>query len=720
MQNLINSAKDLGKGVRLAADTAVWAGNVVSRQVKGGRSGVCLVCNNLQPYGHEDTFGHPSAAWSQIIDPQKTARRKELASVATLVLEKIAPKKILESREIDPKTGLPKNDCKYCRLLCEIFDAYFIDEWMSWITETKNGMPIQVGLMIKEGVPLIINCWNFTYDKWFPNPRVDLEVYMDPMPPTPTPGAPIVGPVGSRATDVRSEECMRFMKESVLECCRTHSGCTIPSDGFVPTRLIYVGGGNNALKLCDSIPSGQNISWAALSHCWGGRKPLSLTKATLNTLKNQINFSELPATFQDAVTVAQELGLSYVWIDSLCIVQDDKTDWQQEAALMGSVYNRAFVVICGASSPNPSTPYLRPREEEWLPKRFSFSPSPGVNTPIMVRQRHLLAAPLEQGLLEPPFTSSWATLKKVGPLYSRGWCFQEAYLASRIINFAPGAIIYECKTHRKSEDQLPPYPCTTPGTLGETSPLAQWHMIVKSYTSRQLTFTTDKLPAIAGAATTMPQAKTSRYLAGLWSESLLLDLLWQVMHGSAHKPLMTKEHEENAPTWSWASMNWGVVWSPQTSPQLLATVVDARTEVVGANPYGQVSGGTVTLRGRIKYCRLTANYHRNEHWVDYRKSDGTYSKKQHFRTDGALVPGTIPGQNGTFACRSRLTVSGSAMETAAAVFCIAKTPWMKSDHVGLVLGMSPKSLGRMERVGAIFNMPKDWYETGEETTVTIV
>ncbi|KAI1391047.1 HET-domain-containing protein [Hypoxylon trugodes] len=725
MSSLFNSAKDVAKGVRLAADTAVWAGNAVLRRVIGSRNGLCLICNNLQPYGHENTFGRPNHAWSQFIDPEQTARRKELSSVPTLVLEEISTKKLLESREIDPETGRPKRNCKYCRLLCDIFDAYFIDEWMSWITETKNAMPIQVGLMIKEGAPLIINCWNFTYDKWFQNTRVDLELYMVPMPLTPISGAPAMGHVGPRAADVRSEECMRFMKESVRECCGSHPRCATQTDGFVPTRLIYVGGGKDALKLCDAIPPGQNITWAALSHCWGGGKPLSLTKSALGSLKEHIEFSELPATFQDAITVAQELGLAYVWIDSLCIIQDDKTDWEKEAARMGSVYSRAFIVISGASSPNPNTPYLQLREGEWLPKRFDFPVSPGVNIPIMVRQRHLLAAPLEQGLLEPPFTSSWATLKKVGPLYARGWCFQESFLAPRILNFAPGAIIYECKTHRKSEDQLPPYPITVPGTLGEVTPMEQWHMIVKSYTSRQLTFVSDKLPAIAGAATIMPQAKTSRYLAGLWSETLLLDLLWQVMPGRAHTPLMTKEHEENAPTWSWASMNWGVTWNPMKSIQLLATVVDAQTNVVGANPYGQVSGGTITLRGRIKYCKLSADYHKNQHWVYYTKADGSLSRKQHFRTDGALVPGTISGQPSTFACRSRKTTSGNAMETTAAFFCIAKTYWLKTRqalpiYMGLVLGMSPKFPGHMERVGCVWQLPEDWYDSGEEVTVAIV
>ncbi|KAI5865436.1 HET-domain-containing protein [Durotheca rogersii] len=720
MHSLVSSAKGLTKGVRLAAETAAWAGNAVSRQIRGSRNSVCLVCNNLQPYRHEDAFGRPSAVWDQLSDPEQAARRKELSSVPTLVLEHLSTKKLLECRELDPATGRLKNDCKYCRLLCEIFDAYFIDEWMSWITETKNNMPIQFGLMIREGAPLIVNCWNFTYDKWFQNARVDLELYMSPMPQYPIPGAPTMGPTGIRATDVRSDQCMRFMKESVTECCTTHPACAFQPGAFVPTRLIYIGGGKGALMLCEGLPAGQNVVWAALSHCWGGGNPLSLLGSNIASLKERIDFAQLPATFQDAVTVALELGLAYLWIDSLCIVQDDKTDWEKEAALMGAVYNQAFIVISGASSPNPSTPYLRPREEEWLPKCFSFSPSPGVEIPIMVRQRHLLAAPLEQGLLEPPFTSSWATLKRVGPLYARGWCFQESFLARRILHFAPGAVIYECKTHRKSEDQLPPYPSTAPGTLGEVGPAEQWHMIVQSYTSRQLTFTKDKLPAIAGAATAMPQARTSRYLAGLWSETLLLDLLWQVMPGRTHAPLMTPEHEANAPTWSWASVDWGVTWDTLKSPAPLARVVAAQTEVPGANPYGQVAKGTVTIQGRIKYCRLVADYHRNEHWVSYQKPDGSASRKLHFRTDGALVAGAVPGRADTFACRSRLTTGGTAIETGAVFLCIAKCPWMKSDHVGLILGVSPKYPGFMERVGKITNVSRDWYDTGSDATVTIV
>jgi Heterokaryon incompatibility protein (HET) len=448
MGSLLKAVNDLAKGARFAAGLAVWSGHSISRQFNAGVRGVCLVCNNLQPYGHEDTFGRAGARWHDREGEPEGLRalRTKASAVATLVLADISPKELLEAREIDKQTGLPKRNCRYCRLLCGIFDAFFIDEYMSWITETKNGMPISVGLMIREGLPLVINCWGFTYDKYILKPRVDLEVYSEsaPSPPAHLAGAPSMGPAGPRPENVGSERCMRFMKECVRQCCAEHKVCTAQATGFVPTRLICLGQSNEDLRICESIPTNEGITWAALSHCWGGSQPYKLQRANLPRLKQHINSSDLPATFCNAIEVARELGLRYLWIDSLCIVQDDKTDWEFEAARMGTVYGRAFVVLCAASSPNPQTPFLGQRDEDWLPKRVEFETEQGAKMPIMVRRRHLLAAPLEQGSYEPPFTSAWASLKRVGPLYKRGWCFQETFLATRILHFAPGAIIFEC------------------------------------------------------------------------------------------------------------------------------------------------------------------------------------------------------------------------------------------------------------------------------------
>lgn len=470
MPKLFETLGDLAKGAGVAADTAVWLGRYAKRQYNSNRNGVCLLCNNLQPEGHENTF-----IWTPTGAQPKNTRLSQDGGVPALSLENLSTKELLKSREINPQTDAPFRDCRYCRLLCSVFDAFYIDEWMSWVTETHSAMPVSFGLMIRRGAPLVVTTIGFVYDKYWKDARSDVEIYLDAnaipsaVPSAASapavPGLPALGPAGVRQTDTRSEACLRFVKESVRQCCAEHGGCRNASGAFVPTRLLYVGGGDTALRLCETTTWQEQPPYVALSHCWGGSKPLSLVKARLEEFKKHINLFDLPNTFKDAITVTQELQLPYLWIDSLCIIQDDTTDWEQEAARMADVYSKAFLVVTGSSSPNPETPFLGPREEEWQTRTFNLPVAPGVNVPLKARKRAVLAAPLDQGLLEPPFTTSWGTLKRVGPLYNRGWCFQESYLATRNLHFSPGSLVFECRTHRRGDDQLPPYPCTTPGTL---------------------------------------------------------------------------------------------------------------------------------------------------------------------------------------------------------------------------------------------------------------
>lgn len=741
MPKLFETLGDLAKGAGVAADTAVWLGRYAKRQYNSNKNGVCLLCNNLQPEGHENTF-----TWTPTgAQPKNTRPAPGGVGVPALSLENLSTKELLRSREINPQTGAPFRDCRYCRLLCEVFDAFYIDEWMSWVTETHSAMPVSFGLMIRRGAPLVVTTVAFVHDKYWKDARSDVEIYLDvnaipsavPYALVPAePGLPALGPAGVRETDTRSEACLRFIKKSVRQCCAEHVACRNSSGAFVPTRLLYVGGGNAALRLCETTTWQEQPPYVALSHCWGGSKPLSLVKSRLEEFKKHINLSDLPNTFKDAITVTQQLQLPYLWIDSLCIIQDDTKDWEQEAARMADVYSKAFLVVTGSSSPNPETPFLGPREEEWQTKTFNLSTAPGVNTSLKARKRAVLAAPLDQGLLEPPFTTSWGTLKRVGPLYNRGWCFQESYLATRNLHFSPGSLVFECRTHRRGEDQLPPYPSTAPGTLGglAADPADQWRMLVKSFTSRQLTFGGDKLPAIGGAAVTMPQAQGGgggQYLAGLWKDTLLLDLMWQVMpwlvlSGQESESLAYDDKDGGPPTWSWASMKWGVVWSPLKSPQIVARVLEAKATVEGVNPYGKVSGGVIRLQGRLRRCRLKFDFRQVNFDAYYTLDDGTTSKPQHYRTDGPLSREAVPGPYGANVRRGRdgpYGVDPAKEEFTAAVFFIACCPLVGHigrNYVGLLLGTSPRSAGCMERVGAIFNLPKGWYDSAEEAVVTIV
>lgn len=732
MSGIFSAIQDIAKGAQTAANTTRWAGHVAARYYNASKNGICLVCNNLQPHNHEDTFGRPGAGASRNQFSGLNAQDRRFASVPTLVLTKLKTNEILKCRG-EKEGKVQENTCRYCRLLFDIFEAFFVDEWMDWKTETMNAMQISFGLMIQEGKPLIVNCTGFVHDKYLKHARMDVEVYWDSQFQYPQiPGLPTMGATGIRATDVRSDSCTWFIRESVRQCVAEHPACVLPFQGFIPSRLLYVGGGEQSLRLYETRTWSQPTAWVALSHCWGGAKPLSLTRETYNDFQQHIDFSKLPETFRNAISVTQMLGLAYLWIDSLCIIQGDKDDWAQEAGRMAQVYSHAYVVVTTASSVNPSTPILAPREEDWLPQRISFPLSPGVTVPVMARKRYMLAAPLEQGLQEPPFSPSWAELKRLGPLYDRGWCFQEAHLATRNLQFTPGAIIFECKTHRRSEDQLAPYPSTL--GVGRQDPAEQWRMIVKAFTSRQLTYGSDKLPAIAGAATIMPQARTNQYLAGLWSNTLHLDMLWRVrpydiLSGYETAELAYDDENGGPPSWSWASMKWQVDWFVLTdkNPKPIARVLSATTEITNKlNPYGEVSGGRLVLQGRIKYCYLQWDIRNKENVVYYTKPDGTESMKSTFLEDGPLSwteKPTGPGQEAQrLVRRGREGPFEKQMHANGAVLFIVTGGRLLREYMGVVLGWSPRAgyEGCFERVGVSTWMYSDWYDSAVDATVTIV
>lgn len=75
-------------------------------------------------------------------------------------------------------------------------------------------------------------------------------------------------------------------------------------------------------------------NYVALSHCWGPEPPLKTTSKNRRQMERDLSWSFLPKTFQDAILVTLHLGMQYIWIDSLCIIQDDALDWDRESARM--------------------------------------------------------------------------------------------------------------------------------------------------------------------------------------------------------------------------------------------------------------------------------------------------------------------------------------------------------------------------------------------------
>jgi hypothetical protein len=234
----------------------------------------------------------------------------------------------------------------------------------------------------------------------------------------------------------------------ISECERNHEKCFVlsPLQSEMPGRLIQVNtispvGLANSLRLVEvsslTTPNG-GLKYAALSHCWGN--PTLLLQTTSQNLLShmqEIIFETLPQTFQDAVTVTRKLGIPYLWIDCLCIVQGDPQDWQVEAAKMGSLYQNAYLTIA-ATKARGSTEGL------------FVSYAPALHVDLSTPDNTL--SDITQLRVRP-----WDWFEMYpgdSPLPERALVFQEMMLSRRSVHFAEGQLYWSCASCKASEDGL--------------------------------------------------------------------------------------------------------------------------------------------------------------------------------------------------------------------------------------------------------------------------
>lgn len=138
---------------------------------------------------------------------------------------------------------------------------------------------------------------------------------------------------GPLSNDTGSIESMQLAKRWLHECKAHHKHCNSKNTGFLPKRLLDVGlRGLDMIRLCVCEQDSVTGPYITLSHCWGEAIFLKLIKTTFPMLRQGIPFEDLPATFRDAVNVCRELGVQYIWIDSLCIFHDSRSDWRTKSS----------------------------------------------------------------------------------------------------------------------------------------------------------------------------------------------------------------------------------------------------------------------------------------------------------------------------------------------------------------------------------------------------
>lgn len=140
-------------------------------------------------------------------------------------------------------------------------------------------------------------------------------------------------------------------KKYMDDCTKRHPICSSNIPTVQPTRIIDVGLDAILQNIFLTTLQDDRAQYVTLSHCWGDTSTiLTTTKDTIEQRRRNIPFSELPRTFQDAVQITRALGLRYLWIDSLCIIQDDKDDWQFESAKMAEIYLGSCLTIAATAS----------------------------------------------------------------------------------------------------------------------------------------------------------------------------------------------------------------------------------------------------------------------------------------------------------------------------------------------------------------------------------
>ncbi|KAK6844272.1 hypothetical protein PG995_014382 [Apiospora arundinis] len=413
--------------------------------------------------------------------------------------------------------------------------------------------------------------------------------------------------------DTSSNDSLVWAKEQIKSCLSEHNCSSDTRRSSLPTRVLdlFAQGGQGMIKLL--ITNQQRAPYTCLSHCWGntGR----MTKTTTDNLKSRlegINIADLPRTFRDAVDITRRLGIQYLWIDSLCIIQDCDQDWRSEARRMADIYEGSYVTIAATDSADGDGGCYRHLEEARC-SAISVTGDGGKRIDIYSRQPH------------QHFNISLETAKSsrsvVSPLLKRCWVFQERLLSPRVLHFCSRELLFECRAGNKCQCGEREFESGLKETFAQLlvgdaaldshQTARGWWAITRQYSQLQLTFRKDVLLALSGIARRIGDTRPAdEYLAGIWKSTLPYSLLWYVQDENLDKTADSNAYRTpglHIPSWSWASANGRIRWElpgPHWN-QHLVEVKNAQCTTDTGDGYGQIRRSSLRLTGPTLFSILT-------------------------------------------------------------------------------------------------------------------
>lgn len=504
------------------------------------------------------------------------------------------------------------------------------------------------------------------------------------------------------------------------EACSQH--------GQNPTRLVAVNGVHPSLVISSEL-SGP-VEYATLSHCWGNLDILKLKNSNIEEFRQAIPWEKLCKTFQDTCSAVERLGFKYIWIDSLCIIQDSDQDWELESVRMSRVYGNSALNIAASRASDGSMGLFSKRLPVEIETLRLLLPQNSVSEAQITAATSSELEEIAKSTanikiyydISRQFQYEECIIKT--PLGKRAWAMQERFLAPRTLFFST-QLGWVCQSKNKerlfSTFYCETFPYGPPNNFlrdshvfyDHTGDPEHWTKVVQEYTSCDLTFNSDRLVAISGIAQKLQHRYKDEYVVGLWKSNLPTHLLWQAVNSSARvTPLTAGRKDFTPPSWSWASHGGRVFWYSELFDEVppmekLFKIKSVSTALCGSSPFGDVKTGELILR--------------SPYLVPFTFSEQQSDEERNYNLDSLLR--IILGRQGNTIGQRQLASwvrlhCGESKDFTGKLFLFAGALMIspidrtKTFLMGLVLQATQNKQGEYRRIG-FFAALKNDYERGD-------
>ncbi|KAH6646792.1 heterokaryon incompatibility protein-domain-containing protein [Truncatella angustata] len=485
-----------------------------------------------------------------------------------------------------------KSDCPLCRLVIQALNIYSRQYWKAGV------YPVEVcylGWHVEKSNQPVLDVWFNSTSETLPDGMWGHSTTLGQIIPLYQPLAHTASEAGviGRTQLVGEKIDISRLRGWMNSCASFHGpNCNPPKLHITERpdlRLLLVDVRRMRLAECD-----WGSRYVALSYVWGSSKSLVCTKTNIHHLQKDGSLrklrGELPRAINDAIDLTDAVGEAYLWVDALCIIQDDNSSKDVYISRMNQIYGNAYVTLVTLNGLSDDSALPGVTHSRIL-----------VQSPVEINGLHLVPRLPELSFVEQ--FSAWSR---------RAWTFQEGILSRRCLYFAEHQVFWQCRTAYQAEDNADDHDQDVSdfGRGRRVNALDResgndrrmqfniFESLVKQYSPRDVTFSADALNAFAGILSAMTESFGWKFAYALPESLFDLALLWRPMFSATMRPRWSSGQSEESfctsPTWCWTSWRGDIFWSPWRLQSFAGQEVTLKTEIVSF--WVQDSGGLRQIR----------------------------------------------------------------------------------------------------------------------------